>query len=230
MGVEDVDGKGGDTGDLLGCMYNLCTKRAVVKPDLGVNIAVPRAVASRYTQLRTRSRSPRLRSPRGGLFQGMMDLSLVSQSRSARLAYLRMLRSEGFQNAAVSLNYTRDELSLLRGRLLDWSRSGRIGIELNPLLAGYATPDRVTVGLIRVLADRKPLQSATGHELIHMLQEIRYGALTMERAGQLTRSQVRFFEWQAGAGGKLTVGGMPGWFEEFYGWLASLKFPKARAD
>jgi hypothetical protein len=33
MGGDDVDGRGGGTGNLLECMYNLCAKRAMVKPD-----------------------------------------------------------------------------------------------------------------------------------------------------------------------------------------------------
>jgi hypothetical protein len=87
--------------------------------------------------------------------------------------------------------------------------SGRIGMQANPVLGGYATSKNVSIGGLRLFRGGNALKNASGHVLVHLLQEIRYGALTAEEAGTLTRAQVRFFEWQGAAGGKLTIGGEP---------------------
>ena len=56
------------------------------------------------------------------------------------------------------------------------------------------------------LGINSPLRSAVAHELAHLLQEIRGGALTAELAGQLSRAQIRALELQAEQIGAWTIG------------------------
>lgn len=147
------------------------------------------------------------------------------RTRSARYAYLSTFRSTSFQRAALRAGYTDEELFVLRSRLLEWSKSGNLRLELNPALGGFATPDRATVGLRLILMSKMgiqtPMRSAAAHELAHMLQEIRYGALTSERAGALTRADVLRYELGAEMIGHWAVGRELGWVGRFRAHLAS---------
>ncbi|MEO5368340.1 MAG: RHS repeat-associated core domain-containing protein, partial [Magnetococcus sp. WYHC-3] len=185
----------------------------------------PRAVGTAVTMLALPKIGQAVKAEIGlsanGLASGLAGPSIVVPSRAARYAYLKTFKSAAFRNAAEKLGYTSGERNVLRSQLLEWSRNGRIGQELNPLLGGYATSSRFSVGTGRLLFGGRTLRSAVGHELTHGLQEIRYGALTMEESGALTRSQIQFFETEGAIGGTLTIGGTPGWAEEFYGKMAS---------
>jgi hypothetical protein len=160
-----------------------------------------------------------------GLAVGLADTSVSIPSRAARYTYLRTFRSAAFQEAAERAGYTAAELKQLRGQLLGWSKSGSLRLELNPLLGGFATTERATVGLVPysqyLVGIQRPVTSVTAHEMGHLLQEVRFGALTAEEAGTLTRSQILRYELGAESIGHWAVGKELGWWGTFRAYAAA---------
>jgi hypothetical protein len=77
---------------------------------------------------------------------------------------------------------------------------------MNPMFAGYATKAGITMSPWRIMLGGKGALAATGHELTHMLQEVRWGALSGELTANLSARRIAFFEAQGMLGGLRTAG------------------------
>ena len=157
--------------------------------------------------------------------KAMARPSRNSLARAARATYLRTFRRSEFRLAAQTLGYTSGELSQLGKRLLRWSKQGQIKVQWNPLLGGVATDTELSISLPRLVRGERALRETVSHELIHLLQQVRFGALSKEQKPGLTRRERAYIEHQASAGGAIAVGKTPGRAEALYGQVTALLHP-----